>query len=431
MKRRARIRTVSYITAAIAGLALLAYARSADLNDSRLAAGYSAGRAFEETVTAVDALSAALSKSVYATDGGMCARICSEAYAKAQAAESALSVLPFSTQELEQISAFLNVAGDYAYSICGTAAAEGFTRQQLDTLADMAATAGHLVSSLLELQGGVHGGDVVMDSPALRLQNVRDGGQTENLSERLLAYEAQFEPLAALEYDGKYGCTAEENRGYLTEEAMLELAAQYAGVPASALKETYAYEGSNGRRCYRTGDLYLCVSRSGVESMAQSRLVGEALIGEEEARTIAEDFLAARGFQDLSLTAAGFNGAVAAMVYSRTENGAVCLDNCVQIAVALDDGSIYSFNAADYCGEKSGVRFLIEEEEAARALPEGLELLDSRRVIRKSPGKRDLACYEFSCADADGRQVQICVDAASGRQCRIDVQREAVPSGEI
>ena len=79
MKRRARIRTVSYITAAIAGLALLAYARSADLNDSRLAAGYSAGRAFEETVTAVDALSAALSKSVYATDGGMCARICSEA----------------------------------------------------------------------------------------------------------------------------------------------------------------------------------------------------------------------------------------------------------------------------------------------------------------------------------------------------------------
>ena len=431
MTRRGKIRTASYISAALAALGLLAYARSADLNDSRLAAGYSAVRAFEETVTAVDALSAALAKSVYATDVGMCARICSEAYAKAEAAESALSVLPFSTQELEQISAFLNVAGDYAYSICGSAASEGFTQQQLDTLTDMAATAGNLVGSLLELQGSVHGGDVVMDSPALRLQNIGDDTAAENVSERLLAYEAQFEPLAALEYDGKYGCAEEETRGYLTEEAMLDLAAQYAGVPAAALKEAYAYEGANGRRCYRTGDLYLCVSRSGVESMAQSRLVGDALIGEEEARGIAEDFLAQRGFQDLTLTAAGYNGAVAAMVYSRTENGAVCLDNCVQLAVALDDGSIYSFNAADYCGENSGARFLIEEEEAAQALPEGLELLDSRRVIRKSPGKRDLACYEFSCADADGRQVQICVDAGSGKQCRIDVQREAAPSEDV
>ena len=425
MSKRARIRTVSYIGAALLSLALLAYARSADLDDSRLAAVYSAGRAFEETVSSVDALSAALAKSIYATDGSMCARICSEAYARAEAAQSALSVLPFSTQELEQISAFLNVAGDYAYSICGAAAQEGFSPQQLETLTDMAATAGQLTASLLELQGGVHGGDVIMDSPALRLQNVTDGEDAERLSDRLLAYEAEFEPLAAPQYDGKYGCAEKETRGYLTEEAMLALAAEYAGVPEAALKEAYTYEGSNGRRCYRTGDLYLCVSRSGVESMAQSRLVGDALIGEEEARRIAEEFLAARGFRDLTLTAAGYNGAVAAMVYSKTEDGAVCLDNCVQIAVALDDGSIYSFNAAAYCGEDSGARFLVDRETAEAALPEGLELLDSSRVILKSPGRRDLACYAFSCTDAEGRQVQICVDAASGKQCRIDVQRDA------
>ena len=425
MTKRGKIRSASYIVAALSALGLLAGARSADLDDARLAANTGAGRAFEEAVTAVDGLSAALAKSVYATDGSMCARICSEAYARAEAAESALSVLPFSTQELEQISAFLNVAGDYAYSICGAAAEAGFSGQQLETLTDMADTAGRLVGSLLELQGSVHGGDVVMDSPALRLQNVKDAPQTENLSERLLAYEAEFEPMAALEYDGKYGCSEKEARGYLTEAAMLTEAAAYAGVPEAALKEAYAYEGSNGRRCYRTGDLYLCVSRSGVESMSQSRLVGEALIGEEEAHRIAEDFLADRGFQDLTLTAAGCNGAVAALVYAKTERGAVCLDNCIQIAVALDDGSIYSFNAADYCGEDSGARFLVEEEQAAEALPESLELLDSRRVILKSPGKRDLACYEFSCADKNGRQVQICVDAASGKQCRIDVQRAA------
>ncbi len=421
MAKRAKIRSISYITAALAALGLLAFARSADLGDARLTANYSAGRAFEESVSAVDRLSAALSKSVYATNGSMCARICSEAYAQALAAESALSVLPFSTQELEQISAFLNVAGDYAYSLCGTAAAEGFSPEQVETLRSMADTARGLVGSLLELQGGVHGGDVVMDSPRLRLQNVEDPVETEQLSERLLRYEAEFEPLAALVYDGRYGCRETESRGYLTEEAMLEQAADYAGVPKSALHEAYAYEGANGRRCYRTEDLYLCVSRSGVESMAQTRLVSEARLSEQEARQIAEDFLAERGFRDLELSGSARQGAVLALRYAKLEHDALCPDNCVQLAVALDDGSIYSFNAADYCGEASGARFLVDEEQAARALPEGLELLDSRKEIRKSPGKRDLACYAFRCADGEGREVRILVDAATGEQCDIEL----------
>ena len=134
MEKRAKIRSISYITAALAALGLLAWARSADLSDARLRADFSAGRAFEETVTAVNGLSDALAKSVYATDGSMCARICSDAYAKAMAAESAMSVLPFSTQELEQISAFLNVAGDYAYSLCGAAATKGFSAEQVEVL---------------------------------------------------------------------------------------------------------------------------------------------------------------------------------------------------------------------------------------------------------------------------------------------------------
>ncbi len=420
MSSRGKIRISSYITAALASLSLFGLARSADLADSRLAADTSAGRAFEETVNAVSGLSEALAKSVYATDDSMCDRICSEAYAHALAAESALSILPFATQELEQISAFLNVAGDYAYSLCGSTQ-DGFSDAQQQTLCGLAATASGLVDSLLELQNSVHSGEVVMDRVPLRLQNIPDDTGAEPVSERLLACEADFQPPEAVEYDGKYSCKRQEAKGYLTEDAMLALAAEYAGVPVAALKQAYAYEGTNGRRCYQTDDLFLCVSRCGVESMAQSRLVGDVLLSREEAQTIAEDFLTDRGFQDLELTGSEQNGAVAAMVFSRREGEAVCLDNVVQISVALDDGSIYSFNAADYCGEDCGARFTVDENRAAQALPERLKLLDGRKVILKSPGKRDLACYEFTCSDGEERQLRIYVDAATGKQYRIDL----------
>ena len=122
MRKKTKLLLSAYALCAVTALGCWAAARNAYWGEQRRAAGYVAARAFEETVGAVDGLSEALAKSLYATDGGMCARICGEAYACAGAAQGAMLALPFDTQELEQLSAFLNLAGDYAISLCPTAA---------------------------------------------------------------------------------------------------------------------------------------------------------------------------------------------------------------------------------------------------------------------------------------------------------------------
>ena len=105
-------------------------------------------------VTAADALSLSLKKLAYANDEALGKGLCAQAHAAALSCDTALSVLPFATQELEQISAFLNVAGDYAYTLCAQPR-DGFTEEQLTVLTDMSATAADLADSLRELQGGV------------------------------------------------------------------------------------------------------------------------------------------------------------------------------------------------------------------------------------------------------------------------------------
>ena len=62
----------------------------------------------------------------------------------------------------------------------------------------------------------------------------------------------------------------------------------------------------------------------------------------------------------------------------------------------------------------------MDEGSAAAALPESLTLRETRRLICKSSGQRDTACYAFFCQDAEGRGVTVYVDAATGRQCRIE-----------
>ncbi len=418
MKRKTKILLTSYLSVAMLTLALYAWAGQWGLGWYRRTANESASLAFEETVRSVERLSGVLDKSVYATDSDMCDRICCEAYACAASAESAMSTLPFSTWELEQLSAFLNTAGDYAYSLCGRG--EPFGAEQREDLKALAAAAADFSDRLLELREGLNGRELTMDSREKRLQNV--GGENEaKLSGELLAYEKDFTPLE-LRYDGKYGGEAEKKSGgLLTEQEMLAAAADFAGVAPEELQLEYRFEGNDSRRCYREGDRFFCVGRGGVESMSCDRIVYEENLSAEEALQAAEDFLRQQGYGDLRLQEQTQNGCISQFRFIREQDGALCPDCVLQLAIALDDGALYSFDAAEYDPSPVEAHWTVDEETARAALPEGLDAAESGRVLLKSPGGRALPCYVFSGADAEGRQVEIFVSAETGKQVRINV----------
>lgn len=418
MRKKAKILLISYLSVLILALGLYAWAGQWGLSWYRRTANESASLAYEETVRSVQALSGVLAEAPYATDSEMCDRICCEAYACAAAAESAMSTLPFSTWELEELSAFLNTAGDYAHSLCGQG--RPFTERQRQELRALADRAAEFSGQLLTLRDELHTRDLRMDSREKRLRNVgADPGAP--LSGELLRYEAGFAPIS-LQYDGAYS-DREETRsgGLLTEAEMLAAAADFAGVPESELRQEALYENANGRRCYRTGDVWLCVGRSGVESMSCSRLVGEETLSMDQARQAAKDFLLARGYSETELLEEAQSACLAQFTFARVQDGALCPDSVLRLSIALDDGTVYSFDAADYDARPLEVTWTLEEESARAALPEGLKVKDSRAVILRSPGGLAVPCYAFSCRDADGRAVEICVSAETGKQVRISV----------
>lgn len=420
LKRKTGIIISVYAVAAIITLSVFSAVVYQRLTNYRRVTAYGSRQAFEETVRAVDELSSSLKKSVYASDGSMCGSICAEAYANALSAEATLSSLPFSTQELEQTSAFLNTAGDYAYTLCAESAEKGFDEEQLEQLTQLSAAAADYASMLRELQGSVNNGLTIIDRMEQPVQNV-DADETPRLSAALLGYEEKLAQMEPLSYDGKYCKSESKGAGELTEEEILEAAASAAGVEARQLKQEYAYEGTEGRRCYSAGELLICVSSRGLESMAQSRLVGDAAISAEEAVELAEAFLTRQGYEELKQESMSEGGGVLSLRYNRQQDGAVVLDSYVGISIALDDGSIYMFNALNYCDEKVEVEWKTNEEQAREKLTGNLEANDARKVIIKSAGGRDMACYEFFCTGENGESVMVYVDGESGSQCRIEL----------
>ena len=411
---------IIYTAAALVTLSVLSAVLYSKLADYRLTALYSSSGAFETTVSAVDGLSRSLKKSLYVTDATLGRSICTQAYANALAAEAALSALPFSTQELEQLSGFLNRAGDYAKSL-GAQSGDKLSDEQKQQLKTMSDTAAEFSARLRDMQGRVNSGELIMDSREEQLQNIgiEDTGK---LSAELLGYEADFTAPEDFQYDGQYSTRPEKERGKLSEEQARALAAEAVGMEPRELKDEYGYEGEDGRRCYSAGNVLLCVSSRGLESLSQSRLVGSGSISAEQAEEIAQDFLKARGYDSLSLSERGGNGSVASFRFVPVQDGALRVDDYISVSVALDDGSIYSYDATRYSDDAPEIDWNCGEETARESLPDSVSVSGSRKVIVQRPGGEYMACYEFDCTGSEGESLRIYADGADGRQCRIQLE---------
>lgn len=269
MSAKAKQLIIIYTAAALVTLSVLSAVLYSKLADYRLTALYSSSGAFETTVSAVDGLSRSLKKSLYVTDATLGRSICTQAYANALAAEAALSALPFSTQELEQLSGFLNRAGDYAKSL-GAQSGDKLSDEQKQQLKTMSDTAAEFSARLRDMQGRVNSGELIMDSREEQLQNIgiEDTGK---LSAELLGYEADFTAPEDFQYDGQYSTRPEKERGKLSEEQARALAAEAVGMGAARTQGRIRLRG-RGRAAAATAretcscasaraDLNLCHSR--------------------------------------------------------------------------------------------------------------------------------------------------------------------------
>ena len=410
---------VIYTVTALIALTGYAYAAAGQLRRVRLTAGYESARAFEAAVSAAEDLSATFKKLRYATDDALGKSLCARALADAESAETALSILPFETQELEKLQGFLGRAGDYAGSLCALTE-RSLPAEHREHLLAFGEAAADFAAHLQELQGKLHEGSVRMDTLEKPVRNVTDG-DTELLSALLLGYEGSFSSPVEFAYEGRYSPAEVPAAGSLKEDEALAVAARAAGVEPRELREEYDYEGPEGRRCYSAGGLLLGVSSRGLEFMGQSRLVSRAELDRDEAQKRAEEFLARMGYADLQLYDTGGSETVAVFRYAPTQDGIMRPDDALSLSVALDDGSIYALDATNYSPWAVDVSWNTDEEEARAVLPEGVEAGEARRLILRTLSGAYLPCWELRCTDEAGESASIYVDAETGRQYRIDL----------
>jgi len=423
MKKKHFIIFSAYACAIIVGLGIFSLVSQRRLSAYRAASMHSSQLALEETVRAVRSMSNGLEKSLYATDRGMCMRLASQVYADALAAEAAMSTLPFTTHELEQLSGYVNQVGDYAHSIC--AGGESFDDGQRETLAKLSPLASSLAESLDGLERSVHEGSILIDRREERgSTGMSESGMISGEFERL---EAEFPTYDLPEYDGIYGAetrkSSSSEQRKLSDAELLAMAAGILGASPGEMSLEYEYEDGGGRKCYRRGDTLVCVGPGGVESMSQSRLVDAATISLDEAISIGEAFIEKQGYKDMRLIKSEESGGLARLSFATEKNGVLYPENRINLAVAMDDASLYSMSAVDYSAKLPQLEWKLSAQQAAESLPEQLKAGEGQKLAVSSSAGKPTACYVFDCVAEDGLEIRIYVNAQNGKQQEIEILR--------
>ena len=395
--------------------------------------------AFDELVTAMGEMDAALEKSLYATTPNMVNAVCTEVFGKAMTAQMSLGALPFYSEELEQTSGFISKVGDYAFSLARTAADGGaYTPEQLETLRALSDTAGVLSDNLegfrTELQEGtLQLGELDAASRALLLTEEE---RIPALGDSMRLIEQEFPEVPSLIYDGPFsehlsGRTPRALEGLPEADAehARDAAARFLSVPRTRIFPTGECEGE--LPCYgfaadgqAGSSAYISVTKQGAQvlSVLSSRPIGTAAVSTESAVETAKTFLAQAGYRDMAETYHMTQNGALTVNFAYRQGDVICYSDLVKVSVALDTGKVCAFEAKGYLTAHC-VREIptpaVSEEDARRAVPDSLEILAAQPALVPSDGMYETLCYEFKCAAADERHYIVYVNALTGAQHKI------------
>ena len=241
------------------------------------------------------------------------------------------------------------------------------------------------------------------------------------LSTAMLEMESGIGELPELSYDGRYNkAAAEECKDPITEDEARTIAADFLGLEGDEISLQYRSEA--GTTSFEHEDKSILVDGWGnVVSLSSSRIVTGDMPAEDMEKA-AKEFLTKHGFDHMHLVSSERMGNLQSMRFERLDGGVRCEKDSVRISVAADDGTVYSFDASGHYSDTqkhAKPKSIVTQTQAASALPKGLSAKPKGMVYAETAGGNERPCYEVECESKNDDTLRILVDAETGSQYRI------------
>lgn len=437
MKKKAKILLICYTAALILGLGGYAYAVSGAAGSYRSYNDIEYRRAMAQLVNSMEKLDSALQKGQYAMGTVVTSKVYTQAYASAQSANTALSILPLDQYELEDVAGFISQVEEYAGAKV-SAAADGvqFSDEDRKTAGQLAELTGRLTQGLSEMYRALSGGTLTIRGPKLTglTPNVLNESEIV-LEDTLLSTISDFPEPPELNYDGRYSSdhsdayAALSNLPAVTETEAMMVAQELLKLQDGELTSMGRSDGAAPAFYFGlqrdTGNLTIAVTQAGGKVLLymNDHLATEERISVDEARNAAAKFLERAGYEGMTAYEERRNWGLLELTYVYQDGEITSLGDTVKVSVNMDDGTIAGFDAAEFLRNHvehdAAAPGITKEETQRSSVPGGLTVNGAALTYYTAESGKTTLCWRFQCQTERGEICLVYADANTGKQVEI------------
>jgi spore germination protein len=378
-------------------------------------------QSFEGLVTDIESLKTKLDKLEAVNDRNQYSVLLLDVWRQTGTTESSIAALPVSYQSTSGLTQFMNRTGDYCrYLSNKLAKGQALSSEDLAQVKSLAETCGEITTKINELwQNGFSSGLGTISVDFLS----QDTGAG-------LDFSTQEYP--RLIYDGPFSESTENKQPQglgntvVSQADAQRIAAQFVGMDSNAL--TYGGDLNGIIACYGfTGtknsvpfSIYITKQGGKVLWYMSHRDTGITALPTDERyeqlKTIAQDYLRAKGYGETAASYAQFYGGMAIINLAPMEGDVVLYPDLIKVWVDISANDVAGLEANNYLMSHKPRQIPapeITQADAQAKLNSNLEVISSRLAIIPLDTNEEKLCWEFTGKVGD-RQYIVYINAQSG-----------------
>lgn len=431
MSRRRSVRIISFLSAVVLVLGILAGVKSFNLAVAERELQRSNERALTQLGTYLDDINLNLQKCMYSQSEGMLSDVSSKLWRSSASAKENLSEITDGNTEVSGVYKFLSQVGEYTLSL-NERLAKGETLSETETK-----NLNALLSYSKELSEGVNylisqeeNGLLDFDEIKSTLQS--DGRAAVYLGDELNDANQSLNDYPTLIYDGPFSDHINNKKSALTDsldtvsqKKALEKAAAFIGEGEEGLKLLSKTENNLSTYNFYNGDYTVSVTQKGgiVCYMLTNMYASEVKLTQKDAIKKATEFLNSKGYNKVKESYYSTTDGICTINFAFYENGITYYTDLIKVSVALDDGTITAFDATGYLMNHTDrkiaqdIQYSLETGE--KLLKKNLKVLSSKKAYIPTEWETEVYTYEYHCKAPDGNEILVYIDPETGEEIDI------------
>lgn len=429
LSKRALARIITFLTAGVLAVSLFTAGAVVKAKEYERKTEAMYQRSLAQAGECLSDIDTVLLKGLYSNSPAAQSSMCADLWRDAYEAKNAISSLPIADIDMEKCYTFLSKIAEYARATekkiaagetIDDAAHATFLSIQNKT-ATLAKNVEKLQNIYLSTNEKIAGG---IDFSFAVPRTIATSSAT---SDGLNAMNKNLSEAPKLIFDGPYSDAINEKSPRMLqnqENITLKQATQTAEELFKNISGTLRYTGKKDGNVpcfmFQKGDAYAEISVAGGKTVSfnVNKSASKTAFDTAYCLNAAKKYVEKSGYKNMKCDYYELSNHIFIANFHAVQDGVNCYTDLIKVKLNCENGNVCGFDALSYLTHHTQrtFNFALSQKQAQSAVSKYLKIKTVKKALIPTAAEQEVPCYEFRCISAEGNELLVYINAATGKE---------------